>query len=196
MQQTVNRATSVQQVRFFVLTKAQDAKTHIKAHIKPAMTTHTLNPFHQPSRHAHAFQGTKVSGIADQHSTHHTRCSTSSLRQLNCRLLRVSCHLRFQIYSCHLPDRCGQQKSVPRRDRLRRGHSMQEGSLRTTAPPHLRTCATARLYHGSSPPQPPCAHACVYRPNAALFRAPALPKHQPFRPNPPHAPPPPTRPPS
>ena len=128
MQQTVNRATSVQQVRFFVLTKAQDAKTHIKAHIKPAMTTHTLNPFHQPSRHAHAFQGTKVSGIADQHSTHHTRCSTSSLRVLPSQVSDLS---------CHLPDRCGQQKSVPRRDRLRRGHSMQEGSLRTTAPPHL-----------------------------------------------------------
>ena len=37
--------------------------------------------------------------------------------------------------SPHQVARCRQQQSVPRRDRLRRGHSMQKGSL--NAPPHL-----------------------------------------------------------
>ena len=152
----------------------------------------TLNPFHQPFDTHTPFQGTKVSGIADQHSTHHTRCSTSSLRQLNCRLLRVSCHLRFQIYSCHLPDRCGQQKSVPRRDRLRRGHSMQEGSLRTTAPPHL--CNGSPISRLLAPTAAVLTHA--YIGPMPLSSAPQpSPSTNPSAPTLP-TPPPPTRPPS
>ena len=39
------------------------------------------------------------------------------------------------LHLAHQVARCRQQQSVPRRDRLRRGHSMQKGSL--NAPPHL-----------------------------------------------------------